>query len=335
MSNKSLKIFLSMVLLCSFALAIPGIPHQFYGSVMINGAPAPDGTVVSARINGEEVASGVTTGGKYGQAPDVFLIPDADNNREGKTISFFVAGKDTGITAIFHNGASTRLDLSVTIIYPSGNTGGSSGGSSSRHSSGGGSYGGGGAVVDTEQAVAEYQVGDIHVTRSYYYDGNNVVMKLTYENTGSETLYNVDVVDDVGGEFGTQTAYFHAIEPGEKKYDEYELGKWVSLYQMNEIIKGASSPTITVGQVGETKEKPAPEPEKPETTPRDEGVIKPQPSTVEESTETASSQATGFLSLGTGALAVGGIIVIAIIAAVLIFYMKRKKRTSKARKTGM
>ncbi|MCD6415044.1 MAG: hypothetical protein J7L23_05465 [Candidatus Diapherotrites archaeon] len=327
MTNKGLKIILSMVLLCSLALAIPGIPHQFYGSVTVNGAPAPDGTVVTAKINGVEVASGTTIGGKYGQNPNVFYIPDADGNRAGKTISFFVAGKDTGVTTVFANGGSTKLDFSVTVATNNGGNTGSSTGSTSH--TGGGSYGGG-AVIDITQEIANYQVGDLNITRSYYYDGNNVVMKLVYENTGNETLYNVDVTDTLDSPFGEQIAFFHKIAPGEKKYDEYELGKWASLYQMNGIIKEASAPTITIGQVGETEASPAPEPTKPESKPRDEGVIPPKPE-VSQPAAGANSQSTGLFALGIGSVIIGAVVLAAIVAALLFFYTKKKGKKSKAK----
>jgi len=67
----------------NIALAIPGIGHQFYGSVTINGSPAPDGTDVTAKINGIPVASKTTSGGKY-----YFTISDPYNMRSGSEISF-------------------------------------------------------------------------------------------------------------------------------------------------------------------------------------------------------------------------------------------------------
>ena len=39
-----------LVLFAGIAYAVPGIPHQFYGTVTVNGAPAADGTVVNVKI---------------------------------------------------------------------------------------------------------------------------------------------------------------------------------------------------------------------------------------------------------------------------------------------
>ena len=117
------------VLLSSVALAAPGIPHQFYGTVIVNGAPA-ESAVVSARINGVEVASTTTADGKYGYSP-IFYVDDPNNNRPGKTIEFFVNDVSTGQTATFVNGKSTEINLTVTITEsPPGNPGGSGPGGS-------------------------------------------------------------------------------------------------------------------------------------------------------------------------------------------------------------
>ena len=48
----------------------PVIPGTYNGTVSINGAPAPDGTVVTATIDGVEWATDTTSGGRY-----VFDVP--------------------------------------------------------------------------------------------------------------------------------------------------------------------------------------------------------------------------------------------------------------------
>jgi len=130
---------LSTILCCSEVLAVaPGIPQQFFGSVSINGAPASDGTTVSAKISGVVVSTGIATGGKYGHSQNIFYIDDPNSNRAGSIIQFFVNGVDTGATAYFANGKSTQLDLSVAIASQnnqntnagSGSSGGGGGGSS-------------------------------------------------------------------------------------------------------------------------------------------------------------------------------------------------------------
>jgi len=122
----------TFLLFSNLVLALPGIPNQFYGSVTLNGSPAPDGTNVIAKINGVQVASTTTYGGKYGYNP-IFYVDDPNGIRTGSVINFFVNGIDTGKTAIFANSAVTKLDLSAsggTSTPPSGGSpgGGSSGG---------------------------------------------------------------------------------------------------------------------------------------------------------------------------------------------------------------
>ena len=107
---------LSLFLFTAVASATPGIPHWFSGSVMINGAPAPDGVSILAKISNIAISETATAGGVYGQAPaSIFYVGDVDNNHAGKTITFYVSGFEAA-TAIFTNGAVTKLDLSVTGV---------------------------------------------------------------------------------------------------------------------------------------------------------------------------------------------------------------------------
>lgn len=128
----------SLTLLSSavFAVATPGVPHQFFGSVTINGAPAPDGTTVSAKIGSSTVSTTTTFGGKYGYSPRIVYVNDPNGDRYGSIIRFFVNDVYTGATASYSNGKSTQVDLAVTISTPppnnpppSGGGGGSGGGS--------------------------------------------------------------------------------------------------------------------------------------------------------------------------------------------------------------
>jgi hypothetical protein len=134
-----LSILISTILISNTVLAQPGIPNAFYGSVTWNGSPAPDGTTVTAKINGVEVASTTTKNGKYGIDP-VFYVDDPDHNRSGKEVRFFVNGVDTGQFKYFSNGAVTLLNL-----IASGGTGGQ------QQQGGGGGGGGGGGIPSVTQ----------------------------------------------------------------------------------------------------------------------------------------------------------------------------------------
>lgn len=133
MKTKNMAFFaiLSIVLFSGIVSALtPGLPNQLFGTVSINGASAPDGTIVSARIDGVEVKYIPTINGKYGYAPGIFYVDDFDHNREGSIINLFVNGIDTGAITYFANGKSTELNLAVTIAVPA----------PQHSSSGGGSY---------------------------------------------------------------------------------------------------------------------------------------------------------------------------------------------------
>ncbi|MEM2963761.1 MAG: hypothetical protein QXN01_04680, partial [Candidatus Anstonellales archaeon] len=84
-------------------------PQQFYGTVTINGAPAPDGVLVSAKFEGKDVGGTLTSGGRYN------LIIAMKQEDEGQSLSFYVQNVNTGIQSTYNGGASVRLDLSASI----------------------------------------------------------------------------------------------------------------------------------------------------------------------------------------------------------------------------
>lgn len=148
-----------MILALDAVLAqlIPG--HQFYGSVTYNGQPAPDGLLVVAKIEGEEVASITTKNGEYGlgdldgdgdfEIEETFIIEDPNNDLcvgGCPTVNFFVNGEDTGQTKIFNNGGVTQLDLTAT---------GPSVATTTTPQNGGGGGGGGGGGIVTTTTIAE------------------------------------------------------------------------------------------------------------------------------------------------------------------------------------
>ncbi len=167
MSKKFGSLFLVIVLLVSLSsLALAGErdpPHQFFGSVLTNGQPAPDGVLVVARIDGVDVAATTTKDGYYGFAPNIFYIPDNAEGRAGKTITFFVKDLNNNYiesaSAVFSNGLSTRLDLSVSGVFTkpssSGSGGSSSGGSGGSSGGSGGSSGGGSFVPSSNNKAID------------------------------------------------------------------------------------------------------------------------------------------------------------------------------------
>ena len=85
-----------------------GLGHGFYGTVKINGVDADIGTAISAQVGGTEYGScTVTTPGFYA------LIVEGEID-EGATIHFYVDGQEADQTFPFHDGWTTKLDLTVT-----------------------------------------------------------------------------------------------------------------------------------------------------------------------------------------------------------------------------
>ena len=113
---------LLFVLCATPVYGAPALPHAFYGTVQINGIPAPIGTSVEAR--GEGVLTGIpynptitTVSGIYGTTefdkPRLLVQGDI---QDGAIITFYVNNVSTGQTAPWHSGATTELPLTVTIV---------------------------------------------------------------------------------------------------------------------------------------------------------------------------------------------------------------------------
>jgi hypothetical protein len=117
-----LAVLLAVAATPVYADVAPTIPHAFYGTVAINGSPAPVGTEVSAR--GDGVVTGVGTNpivtdieGEYGGGIDP-LAPKLvvqGSVSDGTTVTFYVNGFSTGQTAQWRSGEVTEVDLAVTI----------------------------------------------------------------------------------------------------------------------------------------------------------------------------------------------------------------------------
>ncbi len=116
-----LALALTLTLYPVYADMPPQMPHQFYGSVTVGNQPAPQGTVISARVGGVEyLSTTVDAQGRYGYNP-LFKFPADDLNTplvkeggvDGDTIQFFVNGQ-VGGEHVFQSGSpATALDLSV------------------------------------------------------------------------------------------------------------------------------------------------------------------------------------------------------------------------------
>jgi len=116
----SLKIFtaltLAILVLPLFVSAqSPSIPHKFYGTVTFT-SEASNGLLVEAKIDDITIGNSITKDGKYGYSPDLLFATDSNSANAGKTVEFYISGIKANETAIFVNGASTNLNLSVEIV---------------------------------------------------------------------------------------------------------------------------------------------------------------------------------------------------------------------------
>jgi len=115
---------LTLVTTPVYAQGVPPLPHAFYGTVEVNGSPAPAGTEVEARGEGVQTDVGnnpvVTTAeGRYGSSEPLEpkLIVQGDLV-EGSPVTFYVNGVSTGQTSEWHSGEVTELNLAATIEGP-------------------------------------------------------------------------------------------------------------------------------------------------------------------------------------------------------------------------
>jgi len=126
MKTKTFIVLMIILLLMAFtapayAQSIPPLPHAFYGTVTINGSPAPEKTtVVEARGTG--VRTGIqgnpittTVVGYYGSSDPLGskLVVQGDI-AEGTVISFYVNGVAATQTAAWHAGLVSELNLVAT-----------------------------------------------------------------------------------------------------------------------------------------------------------------------------------------------------------------------------
>ena len=102
------------------ALAVPALPSSFYGTVKLNNANVPDGTIVQTFIGDLMIAQGYTQT-YLGDSVYALDVP-ADNTdtvvidggREGDTITFKAGGILATETGIWHSATNVPINLTVT-----------------------------------------------------------------------------------------------------------------------------------------------------------------------------------------------------------------------------
>jgi hypothetical protein len=116
LKNNSLRVatfllfFLTASQLCMASEEVPLLPMTVQGTAMVDGTPAPNGTIVAAYLNGEQVGKSLVdnSSGEY-----CFWISGTAVD-EGKPIKFVVNGKDTGKILTWKSGKQVlSFQLSV------------------------------------------------------------------------------------------------------------------------------------------------------------------------------------------------------------------------------
>ncbi|RJS73297.1 PGF-CTERM sorting domain-containing protein [ANME-2 cluster archaeon] len=132
--SKNTKTLWTLILL-SILLALSGMmmvvsadgpslsPNQFYGTVTINGDPAPAGTIISSYIDGELRGSlEIGTAGNYGYDLN-YLSVNGSESDEGRTIVFKINGEVANENAVWREyEPPQKRDLSVGGEPPVGTT---------------------------------------------------------------------------------------------------------------------------------------------------------------------------------------------------------------------
>jgi hypothetical protein len=165
-----------------YAQGIPPLPHAFYGTIEVNGSPAPAGTAVEVRGEGVEVGVGsnpivTTTEGRYGsEEPLEPKLVVQGEIAEGTILTFYVDGVATGETTEWHSGEVTELDLVVTVESPPPET-----------------------TETPAPSPAAFSLSSLTVLPNEVAPGGTVTISVNVANTGGETgTYIVTLkIDDV------------------------------------------------------------------------------------------------------------------------------------------
>ncbi len=101
-------------------LAFPPLPSSFYGTVKVNGANVPDGTLIRALIDGHVYAE-VKSQTYQGDSVYTLDIPGDDSSttvveggQDGDTVAFTIGGATTDQTGSWKGGTNIKLNLGIS-----------------------------------------------------------------------------------------------------------------------------------------------------------------------------------------------------------------------------
>jgi hypothetical protein len=103
-----------MIALPAGVLAQAMPPHVFLGTATEGDAPVPDGTVVTAWVDGAQTSSATVSEGRY----MLLVVAPEDVQYSGKTVSFKIGDAEANETATWEQGGADELDLTSSTVQP-------------------------------------------------------------------------------------------------------------------------------------------------------------------------------------------------------------------------
>jgi hypothetical protein len=123
-SSLSIIVFIISLFITVPVLAIPPLPSSFYGTVKVNNANVPDGTVIQALVGEQVYAEGFT---QTYQGNSVYALDVQGDNtdtttqdgaRDGDALRFKIGGVLADQTAVWHTGTNISLNLTASSSGP-------------------------------------------------------------------------------------------------------------------------------------------------------------------------------------------------------------------------
>jgi len=104
----------------AYAQTPPQPPCRFYGTVTVDGAAVPAGTVITATVGGDAYTTTTPAEG-YGSSSYAIKIEEPDGkNYEGATVTFMIGGSSAKETGTWTLGGNANVNLSMgEAVVPS------------------------------------------------------------------------------------------------------------------------------------------------------------------------------------------------------------------------
>jgi hypothetical protein len=116
-AETTLFFIIALALILVQVSAVPPMPMEFFGSVTLDGNPAPAGAIISAQVNGVERGNLTTTVAGFYGGPAIFdnrlkvFISENEYQPGNNNITFFINGWQSGQSVEYVPGKSVQMDL--------------------------------------------------------------------------------------------------------------------------------------------------------------------------------------------------------------------------------